>query len=80
MHYAVLSKIDCTISKLRALFPELTGKRCRNARFPLDEAGKLVTSRTEIENFLSVLERSWLLAGTVCGTKRRMRIAQVDSS
>ena len=28
MHYAVLSKIDCTISKLRALFPELTGKRC----------------------------------------------------
>ena len=23
-----MSKIDCTISKLRALFPELTGKRC----------------------------------------------------
>ena len=32
MHYAVLTKIDCTISKLRALFPELTGKRCNVAR------------------------------------------------
>ena len=53
---------------------------CGNARFPLDEAGRLVTSRTEIENFRSVPERSWLLAGTVCGTKRRMVIAQVDSS
>ena len=52
---------------------------CRNARFSLDEAGKLVTSRTEIENFRSVPEHSWLLAGTVCGTKRRMGIAQVES-
>ena len=39
-----------------------------------------MTSRTEIENFRSVPERSWLLAGTVCGTKRTMGIAQVDSS
>ena len=53
---------------------------CRNARFPLDEAGRLVTSRTEIDFFQSVPERSWLLAGTVCGTKRRMGIAQVESS
>ena len=51
---------------------------CRNARFPLDEDWRLVTSRTEIENFRSVPER--LLAGTVCGTKRRMGIAQVESS
>ena len=52
----------------------------RDARFPLDEAGRLVTSRTEIEKFQSVPERSWLLAGTVCGTKRTMGLAQVDSS
>ena len=33
MHNAVLSKIDCTIFKLRALFPELTGKRCSALNF-----------------------------------------------
>ena len=50
----------------------------RNARFPLDEAGRLVASRTEIKIFMP--ERSWILAGIICGTKRRMGIAQVDSS
>ena len=53
----------------------------RNARFILDEAGRLVTSRTEIDFFsIGTKTFSWLLAGTVCGTKRRMGIAQVDSS
>ena len=39
MHYAVLSKIDCTISKLRALFPELTGKRCTNDAMMMEVIG-----------------------------------------
>ena len=53
---------------------------CRNARFPLDEAERLVTFRTERDFFQSVPERSWPLAGIVCGTKRTMGIAQVESS
>ena len=53
MHYAVLSKIDCTISKLRALFPELTGKRCipnRQRAFNFDNA----EDPFEIERTLSI--------------------------
>ena len=47
MHYAVLSKIDCTISKLRALFPELTGKRCTHCPLslsdcPASRAGEMI--------------------------------------
>ena len=71
---------NCIIKKCEPVRSWHWATLCRNARFPLDEAGRLVTSRTEIENFRSVPERSWLLAGTVCGTKHRMGTAQVDSS
>ena len=57
-----------------------SGHSLYNVIFPLDEAGKLVASRAEIEKFRSAPKRSWLLAGIVCWTKRRMGIAQVDSS
>ena len=78
--YIGIQSSNCIIKKCEPVWSWHWATLCRNARFPLDETGRLLTSRTEIENFRSVLERSWLLAGTVCGTKRRMGIAQVYSS
>ena len=39
-------EIDCTISKLRALFPELTGKRCI-----LQDIAPLVWARKPVVRF-----------------------------
>ena len=57
MHYAVLSKIDCTISKLRALFPELTGKRC-SARYKMQFSQMLTFVILSGNNIYKIVGRS----------------------
>ena len=51
------SKFKPYNEEMRAREELALGHLYRNVRFPLDEAGRLVTSRTEIV-FLSVPERS----------------------
>ena len=64
MHYAVLSKIDCTISKLCALFPELTVKRC-TFQFYSDNA----------QNLSSKLHEHCLIRFALCRIWNVCRIA-----